>query len=108
MTAAVTDELLLALPCHLVDPDVFFADDPAEVEYAKTLCVGCPMQQACLEGALTRREACGVWGGELIINGKVVAHKRGRGRPRKHPQPIVATPPPTMGVPSRPVARKAA
>ena len=73
------------LPCHLVDPEVFFAESPADVEAAKALCVGCPMQQACLAGALDRREPWGVWGGELFVAGVVVARKRPRGRPRKHP-----------------------
>lgn len=90
MTAA-TDEIVSSarLPCHRVDPDVFFADAPGEIEYAKALCTDCPARAACLAGALDRREACGVWGGELIVNGAVVARKRPRGRPRKHPLPLV-------------------
>jgi WhiB family redox-sensing transcriptional regulator len=74
-----------ALPCHRVDPEIFFAESPADVEAAKALCVGCPVQQACLAGALDRREPWGVWGGELLVAGVVVARKRPRGRPRKHP-----------------------
>ena len=38
-------------------------------------------------GALDRREPWGVWGGQLLIAGVVVARKRPRGRPRKHPLP---------------------
>jgi WhiB family redox-sensing transcriptional regulator len=64
---------------------VFFAESPADVEAAKALCVGCPVQQACLAGALDRREPWGVWGGELFVAGVVVARKRPRGRPPKHP-----------------------
>ncbi|OYN98897.1 WhiB family transcriptional regulator [Enemella evansiae] len=89
---AITDEIVMTatgLPCHLVDPDVFFAEAPAEIEYAKTLCADCPVKDACLAGAKQRREACGVWGGELFINGVVVARKRPRGRPRKNPLPVV-------------------
>jgi WhiB family redox-sensing transcriptional regulator len=74
-----------ALPCHLVDPEVFFAESPADVEAAKALCVGCPVLDECLAGALERREPWGVWGGQLFIGGVVVARKRPRGRPRKHP-----------------------
>ncbi len=73
------------LPCHQVDPEVFFAESPADVEAAKALCLACPVRQACLGGALDRREPWGVWGGELFIAGVVVARKRPRGRPRKHP-----------------------
>lgn len=87
------------LPCHEVDPDVFFAEAPAEIEFAKTLCVECPAKDECLAGALERREACGVWGGELIVNGAIVARKRPRGRPRKQPVEIVPTPPADMKAP---------
>lgn len=72
-----------ALPCHLVDPDLFFAELPADVERAKALCTECPLRQSCLAEALERREPWGVWGGELVIAGVVVPRKRPRGRPRK-------------------------
>ena len=42
---------------------------------------------SCLEGALDRVEPWGVWGGELIENGRIVVNKRPRGRPPKHPRP---------------------
>src|SRR4029450_2181644 len=73
------------LPCRLVDPDLFFAEAPAGVEEAKALCWDCPVREACLAGALRRREPWGVWGGELFIAGVIVPHKRPRGRPRKYP-----------------------
>jgi WhiB family redox-sensing transcriptional regulator len=71
------------LPCHLVDPDLFFAESPADVERAKALCLDCPLRRSCLSDALDRREPWGVWGGELVVSGVVVARKRPRGRPRK-------------------------
>jgi WhiB family transcriptional regulator, redox-sensing transcriptional regulator len=70
------------LPCA-EDPELFFAEAPADVEAAKALCQGCKIRQACLEGALERREPWGVWGGELLLRGTVVPRKRPRGRPRK-------------------------
>jgi len=72
-----------ALPCHVVDPDLFFAESPADVERAKALCLDCPLRSTCLAGALDRREPWGVWGGELVLQGVVVPRKRPRGRPRK-------------------------
>jgi WhiB family redox-sensing transcriptional regulator len=75
------------LPCRLDDPEVFFAEQPADVEYAKALCRECPVRNTCLEGALERQEPWGVWGGQLLVQGAVVARKRPRGRPRKHPLP---------------------
>ncbi|HYN75313.1 MAG TPA: WhiB family transcriptional regulator [Candidatus Limnocylindria bacterium] len=71
------------LPCRSFDPELFFAESPQDVEYAKSLCTECPLRTACLTGALERREPWGVWGGELFIQGVVVARKRPRGRPRK-------------------------
>lgn len=72
-----------ALPCHEHPADLWFAELPAEVEHAKELCGPCPLREACLAGALERREPWGVWGGQLVLQGVVVARKRPRGRPRK-------------------------
>jgi WhiB family redox-sensing transcriptional regulator len=72
-----------ALPCHLVDPDLFFAESPVDVERAKALCLDCPLRDGCLTGALDRNEPWGVWGGQLVVHGAVVPRKRPRGRPRK-------------------------
>lgn len=71
------------LPCWSHDPDLFFAEQPADVETAKAVCAACPLRRECLAGALDRQEPYGVWGGQLVILGAVVARKRPRGRPRK-------------------------
>lgn len=80
--AAVSEFSGLELPCRS-DPDLFFAESPADVESAKALCRDCPARLACLTGAIHRREPWGVWGGELLLRGQIVPHKRPRGRPRK-------------------------
>lgn len=72
----------LDLPCT-DDPELFFAEAPADVEQAKALCLGCRARINCLAGALERREPWGVWGGELLLRGAIVPRKRPRGRPRK-------------------------
>jgi WhiB family redox-sensing transcriptional regulator len=72
------------LPCHVHDPDLWFAESPADLEQAKALCATCPVRHECLAGALRRHEPCGVWGGEIVQHGRVVPFKRGRGRPRIH------------------------
>lgn len=74
---------LPVLPCHVGDPDLWFADTPAGLEVAKTLCVSCPIRRQCLAAALQRAEPWGVWGGEIFDQGSIVSHKRPRGRPRK-------------------------
>ena len=80
-TLDLTDEP--TLPCWTTDPDLWFAESPSDVEAAKALCVPCPLREACLAGALERREPWGVWGGQLLVSGVVVPRKRPRDRPRK-------------------------
>jgi len=75
----------LDLPCRSGDADLWFAESPADLERAKRFCAGCPVREACLAGAMARREPWGVWGGEIFERGAVVARKRPRGRPRKNP-----------------------
>ncbi|MFM8621355.1 MAG: WhiB family transcriptional regulator [Candidatus Nanopelagicaceae bacterium] len=80
---SVTGEV--SLPCHdLVgaEADLFFNEDDKAVAKAKALCAACPMKAACLAGALSRQEPCGVWGGELFSEGEVIERKRKAGRPR--------------------------
>ena len=71
------------LPCRVQDPDLWFAERPADLERAKRLCAECPVRAACLAGALDRAEPWGVWGGEIFDRGVVIARKRPRGRPPK-------------------------
>jgi WhiB family redox-sensing transcriptional regulator len=85
MLASVLDHVVAAdteIPCR-AEPELWFAESPADVELAKSLCRECPVRLECLAGAQDRREPWGVWGGELFIAGNVVPRKRPRGRPRK-------------------------
>jgi WhiB family transcriptional regulator, redox-sensing transcriptional regulator len=70
------------LPCR-DDPELFFAESPEDVEFAKSLCGSCAARMVCLAGAIGRAEPWGVWGGELFLRGEIVPRKRPRGRPRK-------------------------
>jgi len=72
----------LELPCR-DDPELFFAESPDDVEFAKSLCGSCAARMVCLAGAIDRAEPWGVWGGELFMRGEIVPRKRPRGRPRK-------------------------
>ncbi len=63
---------------------LFFSEDLSEIARAKAICGNCPVRDNCLDGAVDRREPWGVWGGELLMNGKVLsAERRRRGRPPK-------------------------
>jgi transcription factor WhiB len=68
-------------PCTSADPELWFAERPAELTLAKAMCAHCPIKTACPSAALDRREPWGVWGGEILRQGVVLAYKRGRGRP---------------------------
>ena len=92
MSPQTCREKALAVPCHLNDPDLWFAENPMELERAKVLCADCPIRRQCLAEALERQEPWGVWGGEIIDRGAVVARKRPRGRPRKDEKDPVANP----------------
>jgi WhiB family transcriptional regulator, redox-sensing transcriptional regulator len=69
---------------------LFFSEQIDAITRAKAICAKCPMIEPCLEGALERREPWGVWGGQLFLNGKVLAQKRRRGRPPKN-RPVQMT-----------------
>ncbi len=73
------------IPCRDGDAELWFAERPEDVEFARTLCGLCPARAQCLAGALERQEPWGVWGGQLFVQGAIVARKRPRGRPRKNP-----------------------
>ena len=98
--------LAVDLPCQVHDHDLWFAEAPADLELAKALCAGCPARLVCLSGAIDRREAAGVWGGEIFDHGQLVTYKRPRGRPRKNSTPPrrYAAPPaePSPAHPARP------
>jgi WhiB family redox-sensing transcriptional regulator len=72
----------LDLAC-MQDPELFFAESPQDADRAKAMCRGCVARIACLAGALERSEPWGVWGGEVLVQGAIVAFKRPRGRPGK-------------------------
>jgi WhiB family redox-sensing transcriptional regulator len=66
---------------------LFFSEELQDIARAKEICARCPVIGECLEGAIERREPWGVWGGQLFLNGRVLANKRRRGRPPKVPRP---------------------
>jgi WhiB family redox-sensing transcriptional regulator len=66
---------------------LFFSDNIVDIGRAKAICAKCSLRERCLSGALEREEPWGVWGGELLSGGRIVAVKRPCGRPPKHPRP---------------------
>ena len=60
---------------------LFFSEEFVDIQRAKAICSTCASKVGCLSGALERSEPWGVWGGELLEEGRVCATKRPRGRP---------------------------
>lgn len=67
--------------------EIFFSEELQDIVAAKRVCAECPVIAPCLEGAINRVEPCGVWGGQLFLNGKILTQKRRRGRPPKVARP---------------------
>jgi WhiB family redox-sensing transcriptional regulator len=68
---------------------LFFSDHVLDIARAKAICAKCALAESCLADALEREEPWGVWGGELLSGGRIVAHKRPGGRPPKRSRPPV-------------------
>lgn len=49
--------------CRDADPELFFSNDESQRREALAMCASCPVQQRCLEHALSTREPYGIWGG---------------------------------------------
>lgn len=77
----------LQAACRGMDTTLFFSDDLDDINDAKRLCLACPVRGRCLDAAVERGEQYGVWGGHLFVAGRIVLHKRRRGRPPTTPRP---------------------
>ncbi|MEO6651444.1 MAG: WhiB family transcriptional regulator [Ilumatobacteraceae bacterium] len=68
---------------------LFFSDHVLDIARAKAICARCALTESCLNDAIEREEPWGVWGGQLLSGGRIVANKRPGGRPPKRPRPPV-------------------
>jgi len=60
---------------------LFFSEEWVDVQRAKAICAKCSSKAECLSGALEREEPWGVWGGEQLEMGRIIAGRKPRGRP---------------------------
>ena len=67
---------------------LFFSEEWVDVQRAKAICAKCADRDQCLRGALEREEPWGVWGGEQLEMGRIVAVRRPRGRPPVKARPV--------------------
>ncbi len=68
--------------CGRHEPELWFAEEPEFLVRARAICVDCPARASCPVDVMSRREPWDVWGREIVFQGCVIAHERGRGRPR--------------------------
>lgn len=64
--------------CKGADPDLFFPvayDDPRILD-AKEICRTCPVNEDCLEFAISTRERFGIWGGHTEAERGRIARSR--------------------------------
>ena len=64
--------------CRGVDPDIFYPVTDEEAEDAKAICRMCPVQELCLDWALSTREKEGVWGGATERERRRIIRRRRR------------------------------
>jgi WhiB family redox-sensing transcriptional regulator len=69
--------------------NLFHSDDQRDIARAKAICARCTVREPCLARAIERVEPCGVWGGELLVDGAIAAYPRRRGRRPKSLAPVV-------------------
>jgi len=94
--------------CAEIETSAFFSDDLDEIVQAKRLCLSCPVRTDCLDAAVERKEQYGIWGGHLFNAGRIVLHKRRRGRPPKVARPEDSIPHVEVPEPYRRLIRSSA
>lgn len=87
-------DLMIAKAARCADPrssyaPLFFSENPLDGARAKAICARCTVRELCLSRALERSEPYGVWGGEFVLDGRIVDVRRTRGRPPKVPMATV-------------------
>ena len=64
--------------CRGLDVQIFFPERGERIESALLVCKTCPVQQDCLEMALTNPEPEGIWGGESARGRRRIRRSRRR------------------------------
>ncbi|WP_124040084.1 WhiB family transcriptional regulator [Neoactinobaculum massilliense] len=66
--------------CAQTDPDLFFPEKGGSTAPAAAICETCPVQQECLEYALSHDIRHGIWGGMSDNERRRVVKARRRGQ----------------------------
>ena len=73
--------------CRDEDPELFFPIGTTgsavhQIENAKAVCRGCPVEQQCLAWALTTGQDAGIWGGLTADERRGLRRREARSRSR--------------------------
>ncbi len=66
--------------CKGLDPIIFYPASDEEADEAKEVCARCPVQDDCLEHAISNREHNGIWGGATERERQRIIRRRRRMR----------------------------
>ena len=80
---AEVDDWQKLAACRGVPTEVFFPNDDATVESAKSICFGCSVARQCLEHAIHSREEEGIWGGATGAERRSLIRRRRRARAKQ-------------------------
>lgn len=64
--------------CKEIGVEVFFPDDPAEIDKVFEVCDNCPVRGECLDYAIENEEVWGVWGGKDFDRKRETARRNNR------------------------------
>lgn len=64
--------------CKGIEVEHFFPPVDEEADGAKAVCAMCPVQEPCLEHALSVGERFGIWGGMTPAERRTIASRRAR------------------------------
>jgi len=53
----------LRAACRGQDVELFYSNEPSNVQRALKMCSNCPVRRDCIDDAVSRGEWFGVWGG---------------------------------------------
>jgi hypothetical protein len=68
--------------CRGADVGLFYSTEEADVRRALSYCARCEVREACLEVAMSREEAFGVWGGTPETHRRRIFRRERRQRQR--------------------------
>jgi len=66
----------LAGACRMLSTDIFYPASDGDAGRAKMVCDACPVEETCLEYALTMREPEGIWGGCTFTERRAILRRR--------------------------------